>query len=257
MKDPLPELPNFLQLLYKNHPNSPLAIFLHRWENIIFSLLVAFLIFLVFYIGLKKKAFIPSGMQNVLELGMETFQKLVLGILGPEGEKHLPFLGTLFIYILGMNWFGLVPLMKTPSSSLSITAGLALCVFAYVQYLNIKNMGLLGFLYHLAGSPKNAVMWMLVPLMIPLEILTQLSRPVTLSLRLSGNMLGEHILMGVFAMLGVIGIAFYTLPITLPLQIPFVFLSLLTGLMQALVFTMLSTVYIFLSMPHTKEKPRS
>lgn len=253
MKKELPELPNFLQLLFKKFPYHPGIAFLHQWENIIFSLLIASLVALFFYYGLKKKALIPTGLQNVLELGMSAFQKLILGILGPEGEKHLSFLGTLFIYILGMNWLGLIPFMKTPTSSLSITAALAMCVFVYVQYLNIKNMGLIDFIYHLAGSPKNMVGWFLVPLIIPLEILTQLSRPVTLALRLCGNMLGEHILMGVFALMGVVWLLPYTLPLTLPLQIPFVFLSILTGFMQALVFTMLSTVYIFLSIPHRKE----
>jgi F-type H+-transporting ATPase subunit a len=254
MKEALPELPKFIELLHKSFPNSSWTIFLLHWENIIFSLFAASLVALLFYFGLRRSKLIPSKMQNFLEFILETFQKLVLGVLGREGEKHIPFLGTLFIYILSMNWFGLIPLMKTPSASLSITAALALCVFIYVQYFNIKHMGLLGFLYHLAGSPKNWITWLLVPLMIPLEVLTQLSRPVTLALRLCGNMLGEHILMGVFAMMGVLGLTVYLLPVSLPLQIPFTFLSLLTGLMQALVFTMLSTVYIFLSIPHKSEQ---
>lgn len=253
MEDELPELPNFIQLIVKKFPHLPGTEFLHHWENIIFSLLAALAVSLLFFFGLKKSKLIPRKFQNFLEFILETFQKLILGVLGKEGERHLPFLGSLFIYILAMNWFGLIPLMKTPSSSLSITAALAITVFAYVQYFNIKNMGLKGFLYHLAGSPNNLVTWLLVPIMIPLEIITQFSRPVTLALRLCGNMLGEHILMGVFAVMGVFWLALETLPITLPLQIPFLFLSLLTGLMQAMVFTMLSTVYIFLSIPHTNE----
>jgi F-type H+-transporting ATPase subunit a len=254
MKERIPELPNLIHLLNLYFPNNPIVQFLHNWENLFYSLLVAVVISLVFYWGLKKKALIPTGFQNCLESGLEALQKLILGVLGEEGKEHLPFLGTLFIYILSMNWFGLIPLMKTPSSSLSITAALALCVFCYVQYFNIKNMGVLGFLYHLAGSPNSLITWLLVPIMMPLEILTQLSRPVTLALRLCGNMLGEHILLGVFALLGVVWLVNETVPVAFPLQIPFVFLSLLTGLMQALVFTMLSAVYIFLSFPHIKEK---
>ena len=249
MSGNVPELPNFIQILYKNYPDLNWVRLLHHWEDLVFSLIVGTCITLLFYWGVRKKELIPRGLQNVMELSLETLQKLIMGILGPEGTKHLPFLGTLFIYILTLNWFGLVPLMKSPSSNLNVTAGLAICVFCYVQYLNIKNMGVLGFLYHLAGSPQGVAGWLLVPVIIPLELLSQISRPVTLALRLFGNILGEHILLGVFAVLGVV---VYMVTLTVPLQIPFVFLALLTGFMQALVFTMLSTVYILLSIPHKK-----
>ena len=253
MSGNVPELPNFIQILYNNFPNQNWVHLLHYWEDLIFSLLVGTCLTFLFYTGLHKKKLIPMGLQNVTELGLETLQNLIMGIFGShEGKKHLPFLGSLFIYILSLNWFGLVPLMKSPSSNLNVTAALALCVFCYVQYLNIKNMGVVGFLYHLAGSPKGVAGWLLVPVIIPLELLSQISRPVTLALRLFGNILGEHILLGVFAVLGVVWIAIYAVTLTIPLQIPFVFLALLTGFMQALVFTMLSTVYILLSIPHEK-----
>lgn len=249
MKNVVFESPNFIYLLYQKHQDKAWGIFLHRWENIIFSVLIATVISIFFFVGSRKKASIPSGLQNVLELIVETLQKLIGEVLGPHGEKYLPFLGTLFIYILTMNWWGLIPFMKTPSSNLSITAAFAICVFLYVQYLNIANMGLLGFLYHLAGSPKNVVGWLIAPLILPLEILTQLARPVTLALRLCGNMLGEHILIAVFALMGIIWLTTFAFPIAIPVQIPIVFLALLTGFMQALVFTVLSTVYILLSIP--------
>jgi F-type H+-transporting ATPase subunit a len=151
-----------------------------------------------------------------------------------------------------MNLFGLVPLMKAPSSNLNITIALALCVFVLVQFLNIKNMGIFGFIYHLAGSPKTIIEWALAPFLLLLELISQLARPVTLSLRLFGNVLGEDILIGTFALLGVtLGITYFS--VGLPLQIPFVFLALLTSTMQALVFTLLSTVYILLSSTHKEE----
>jgi F-type H+-transporting ATPase subunit a len=250
MQSEIYETPNFLYLFYQRHLDKAWGMFLQRWENIFFSLLIASLLALVFYLGARKRALIPSGLQNVLELVVETIQKLINEILGPEGDKYLPFLGTLFIYILTMNWWGLIPLMKTPSSNLSITAAFAICVFCYVQYLNIKNMGFFGFLYHLAGSPKNAVGWCITPLILPLELLTQVARPVTLALRLCGNMLGEHILIAVFALMGLIWLATIAFPLAIPIQVPIVFLALLTGFMQALVFTVLSAVYILLSIPH-------
>jgi F-type H+-transporting ATPase subunit a len=136
--------------------------------------------------------------------------------------------------------------MKSPSSSLNVTVAQALCVFIFVQYLNVKNYGFCGYLYHLAGSPKGVIEWIMVPLMFPIELITQLSRPLTLAFRLFGNMMGEDILISYFALLGV-SILPYFIPI--PLQVPFLFLALFTGFVQALVFTLLTTVYILLSIP--------
>ncbi len=245
-----PEVPNFISLLYHRFHDMPWAQFLYKWENPIFAILIAVIISIVAHIGSRKKELIPSGLQNALELIVEQFRKLVIGILGSDGEKYIPFLGTLFIYILSMNLFGLVPFMKSPSASINTTAALAICVFCFVQFLNIRNMGFFGFLYHLAGSPKNALGWALAPLMFVLELISQLARPVTLALRLFGNVLGEDILIGAFALLGVVLVSSLNSPIGLPLQIPFMFLAILTSLMQALVFTLLSTVYILLSIPH-------
>ena len=242
-----PENPNFLTFLKHFSSESRWAAFLYDWKDIFFSLLIAILISLVFFIGASKKEWVPGGFQNFLEWVVESFQTVIVGILGPKGEQFIPFLGTLFIYILCMNLFGLIPLMHSPSSSLNITAALAICVFCRVQYLNIKNMGVGGFLYHLAGSPKDTVGWLMAPLMFPIEMLTQISRPVTLALRLFGNILGEKILIGFFAVVGVTFLFFF------PIQTPFMFLGLLTSVMQAMVFTLLSTIYILLSEPHVEE----
>lgn len=247
----VPELPNFISLLHQKFYDMPWARFLHHYENLIFSMIVALVVALIGYVGMRRKSLLPKGLQNAFELFVEQFEKIIFEVLGPqEGKKYIPFLGTMFLYILTMNVFGLIPLMKSPSSNLNITAGMALCVFCLVQYLNIRNMGLLGFLYHLAGSPKSIIEWVLSPLMFGLELISQFSRPITLSLRLFGNVLGEDILIGAFALFGVVLISAYDPPVGLPLQIPFMFLALLTSLMQALVFTLLSAVYILLSIPH-------
>src|SRR3990172_12520331 len=250
----VPELPNFITLLYHKFGHTAWAAFLHHWENIVFSLIIAFTIWLLFYLGSRQRALIPSGLQNFLEMIVDGLRNFVVGVLGERGEKYLPFLGTLFIYILFMNLFGLIPFMKSPSSSLNTTAALAICVFVLVQYLNIRNMGLFGFFYHMAGSPKWILGWSLAPLMFPVELITQLSRPLTLSLRLFGNILGEDILIAAFAVLGLTLLSAFNSPVGLPLQAPFMFLAMLTSLLQALVFTLLSTVYILLSVPHTEQE---
>lgn len=245
----VPELPNAISLLYKNFHDVPWIKFLHSFDTLFFSFLVSIFLSVLFYYGSRRKDLIPRPFQNCLELFVEKFRQFVIEILGAEGEKYVPFLGTLFIYILTMNWLVLIPLMKPPSSNFNITVALALCVFVLVQYLNIRNYGMLGFLYHLAGSPKDTLGWMMVPIMLPIEILTQFTRPLTLSLRLFGNVLGEDILIAAFALFGVAMVAHWGYPIGVPIQIPFMFLALLTGLMQAMVFTLLSTIYILLSSP--------
>lgn len=243
----MPEAPNALTLIRDYFKESHWTQYLQDFEAVIFSIFIALIVSLLFYFGSRKREMLPTGLQNAMEYFVENFRNFIVGVIGREGERYVPFLGTLFIYILFMNVFGVIPLMKSPSSSLDITAALAICVFCYVQYLNIKNMGVGGFLHHLAGSPKSVVQWVLVPLMLPIEILTQVSRPVTLALRLFGNIVGEKILVGFFAMASVLFFYFF------PIQLPFMFLGLLTGIMQALVFTLLSTIYISLSLPHHEE----
>lgn len=243
-----PEIPNILTFLHHYFGDETWAELLHEWENIFFSLLIAAILSFLFYKGSRRREWVPSGMQNFLEWLVESFRDIIIGILGPEGKKFIPFLGTLFIYILCMNLFGLVPFMRSPSSHIDITIALAICVFAKVQYLSIKNMGIKGFLYHLAGSPKGALGWAISPLMFPIEVLTQLSRPITLALRLFGNILGEKILIGFFALIGITILFFF------PIQVPFMLLGVLTSIMQAIVFTLLSTIYILLSSPHMEKQ---
>lgn len=241
----VPEVPNMVQLLTRHLlVEHPWTDFLSVWESTLYTFLVGALLSITFYITSHQHNKIPAGFQNFVELVAETLQNMLVGIMGQDGKQFIPFLGTLFIYILSMNLFGVIPLMKSPTSSVSVTLGLGLAVFGYVQYLSIKNMGLKGYLFHLMGSPKTTAGWFIVPLMLPIELITQISRPITLSLRLAGNILGEKILVGFFAVFGATWLMFF------PIQTPVIFFGLLTSLMQAVVFTLLSAVYISLSVKH-------
>lgn len=246
----VPEVPTIFSLFFHGQ-DSALANFFKSWETVIFSIASAIFVSIMFCLGAQYKDHLPKGFQNLIEYIIEAFRGLILEILGPKGEKYIPFLGTLFLYILAMNWLAVIPLAKPPSSNISITVALAICVFSLVQFLSIRNFGLFGYLYHLAGSPKGFVGWAFVPLMLPVEILTQLSRPLTLAFRLFGNVLGEDILIGTFALFGVT--MFASLPIGIPLQMPFMLFALLTGTLQAFVFTLLSAIYILLAMPSEEE----
>jgi len=249
-----PELPNFITLLYSKYGEIAFVHFLHVWENVVFSLIIILILGLLAYFSSRRKAFHPGKLQNFTEMAVEGLDNFICGILGPMGRKFTPFLGTLFIYILCMNFLGLIPGMKSPSSSLNTTVALAICVFLYVQFTGIKNLGLLGYIDHLAGNPRDFITWVLVPINLPIHIIGELAKPLSLSLRLFGNITGEDILIAVFVGLGVMAFSFVNLPVGLPLQVPFIFLALLTGTIQALVFTLLSTIYFLLMLPHEEEK---
>ena len=253
IENEVPELPSFITVLYKYFSETIWAQTLHNWEAVIFAFIVASVVSFLLMFAIRKKEMIPSGAQNFVEWIYELIENLIISVLGERERRFIPFLTSIFVYIFSMNIFGMIPLMRSPSSNINITVALATCVFCLVQYLNIKNFGLFGFLHHMAGSPKVWWQWFFAPFMFFLELIAQLSRPLTLSLRLFGNILGEDILIGAFALFGVILFSGVSTTIGLPLQVPSMIFSLLASLMQALVFTLLSSVYILLSMNHSTE----
>jgi F-type H+-transporting ATPase subunit a len=185
---------------------------------------------------------------------VEGFDNFIRGILGPRhGRAFAPYIMTLFLFILLNNLMGLVPLLKSSTSSLVLTASLAILTFVIVQATALVNLGPWKYLYHLLGEPKGALMWCLAPLFLFLHVIGELARPLSLALRLFGNILGEDILLGAFLAMGVGLAAFVGVPAPapgFPLHFPFMFLVLLTSTIQALVFSLLTTIYILLVLPH-------
>ncbi len=242
---------NVITVLSRAFPQAPWAHFLHQYEVVIFALLVALLLCVLAALATRNPRMVPGRLQNGAEMVVEGLHNFIVDILGPRyGPRYVPFLGTLFVYILAMNLFGLIPFMDSPTSNLNVTVALALVVFVYSQYIGFRELGLLGWVDHMAGNPRSAIGWCLVPLMLPIHLMGELAKPISLSARLFGNIFGEDMLLVAFATLGVSVLAFAHLPIGLPLQLPFLFLALLTSTLQALVFTVLSTIYFLLMLPH-------
>ena len=96
----IPELPNFITFLHGIFHDTSWVAFLHQWQSIVFSIIIAAVILIFFHLGTRKKALIPCGFQNFLELSVDALRSMVLEVLGPQGDKFVPLLGTLFIYIL-------------------------------------------------------------------------------------------------------------------------------------------------------------
>ena len=237
---------------------------LENYLNPIYSMSAALLLSL-FFISLNGKlsSRFPGRAQMAVEMIFGGLYSLFEAIIGPTARRYTPYLGTLFVFILVNNLVGMVPLGHAATSSFSHTTfALGLLTFLYVQGIAIKENGLGGYLLHLAGDPKTPMDWGFSILLFPLHVLGELIKPLSLGLRLFGNIFGEEtlvatmVILGYLMMKGIGGIVlagdssvFGYLP-GIPLQLPFYFLGLLSSTIQALVFTLLSTVYIALFLPH-------
>jgi len=244
------ELPNWITLITKFIHNPRVVDFLHEWEGMIWALGIATMIIIIARLAARNPQMVPGRLQNIVEMVVEGLSNFIIGVLGPEGRRYVPFLGSLFIYILAMNLAGAFPLGHSPTSSPNTTVALALCVFVYVHYIGFTRNGPVGYIKHLAGNPKSGVEWAFVPLMLPIHVIGEIARPVSLSLRLFGNVTGEDVLLFAFCSLGVTTLSFIDSPVGIPFQVPFILLAFMTSFIQALVFTLLSTIYILLWLPH-------
>jgi F-type H+-transporting ATPase subunit a len=223
-----------------HHP----AVLAFAWSLVAVAILITVSVF-----GTRRLSLRPTGLQTALEMIVGGLRSLVVGIMGPRGDDFVPFIGSLFIYIALMNLMGLVPGFMAPTSNLNITAGLALIVFIVVQYYGFREQGL-GYLKHfIAGVPSQFPYVLLAPLVFAVHLVGELFRPVTLALRLFGNLMAEE--MVVLILIGlVVGLARHGIPI--PVQLPNMALGLLVSLVQAAIFSMLATVYLAGVVSHTE-----
>ncbi len=249
-----PHLLTVVALLNNVLPEKP-ASFLNDFIDPIFSLLVALLIGSYFFgVSRRLDERNPTRNQIFAEIIVGGLYDLFEQVLGNAARRFTPYLGTLFIFILCNNLMGMVPLGHASTSSFTnTTIGLGLCTFLYVQYVGIRENGIGGYLYHFAGQPKTVIEWVFAVMIFPLEVLGELIKPLSLSLRLFGNIFGEDTLIAVMVLLGS-SIVFSLTKIPgipgIPLQFPFYLLGMLASTVQALVFTLLSTIYIALMLPH-------
>ena len=120
-----------------------------HFKSVIFAMVVSVIFCFFAIMTYRKRQMIPGPLQNVMEMMVEGMYNFIHSILGKDARKYVPFLGTLFFYILGLNLMGIVPWGHAPSSNLSITASLAIMVFLYAQYTGIRSLGVVGYLDHL------------------------------------------------------------------------------------------------------------
>ncbi len=170
---------------------------------------------------------IPSGLQNVLEMIIVELSQFVDSILGKDGRRFFPLIGTLAFFIFCGNMIGLIPGAVSPTANVNTNLALALTVFILYQSVGVSRHGI-GYIKHFLGP-----VWWMMPLMFPIEVISHLARPLTLAVRLFGNVRGDEL---VILVLG------FLVPLFLP--IPMIGLTFLLGILQTLVFILLTMVYI-------------
>ena len=181
----------------------------------------------------SKLALIPKGIQNVMEAIAEFFLTLSESNIGHHwGETFYPLLGTLGLYIGLCNFFGLIPGFDSPTSNINMTASMAVPVFLVYQFYGFKVHG--GkYIYHFVGPIRSAAAIPLMILMFFIELIGHCVRPVTLSVRLFGNMVAKHMILLILAILA---------PAIIPVAI--LGLGVLVSVIQAYVFVLLSCLYL-------------
>ncbi len=181
----------------------------------------------------SRLTLVPGKLQNVLETLIDGLEQLTVNGAGEEGRKFFSLLCTIFLFVLTLNIMGLVPAFDAPTANINTTLALALFVFIFYNVLGIKRWGP-GYIKHFLGPSP-----LLIPLMLPIELISHVARLVSLTLRLFGNIRGEEIALVVFFLLCPI---ISTVPVS--------FLFLLAKTLQAFIFFMLAMIYIKGALDH-------
>lgn len=207
------------------------------FEAICFSLIGAIVLVGCALAATKSYSRVPRGIQNVFEWVVGLLRGMVHGFIpGPQGDRYLPYLGSVFLFIFTLNLLGAIPGFRAPTSTLSTTAAMGLTTIILVQAYAIRDTGLFPYLKHFTAGTA----FPLLLLMIPVEIIGELAKPMSLSLRLFGNIFGEDNVVEQLMTLGG----------WIPVQVPMLFLGLFTSFLQAFIFTALSTIYIASKVVH-------
>lgn len=208
----------------------------HPWSNwMTMELMVAVLIVITFAI-LRSRLSVdnPGKLQHIFEVVYEFLRGQASEAIDHNADAYVDFCGTLFIFILFMNLIGIIPGFESPTMYPMVPAGLAMAVFVYYNWMGIREVGILGYLKQFVGPFP-----ILFFLMIPIEIISHIARPLSLTIRLFANMFaGEKVT-----------VAFLTLTY---LAIPAVFMGLhvFVGLLQAYIFALLTMIYVGMAVSH-------
>jgi F-type H+-transporting ATPase subunit a len=179
------------------------------------------------FLATRRLEIYPGRFQNVMEVIIGGFDSLLNEIMGHHGRKYFPLIATLGIYILTANLLGIIPGFESPTSDINTTLSMAIVVFLSTHVVGVMTHGWKYFKQFMGP------VWWLIPLMVPIEIISHFSRPLSLTFRLFGNIKGEDIVLAVVLLL---------VPTLVPL--PVFVLMIFTSIIQTLVFMLLAMMYI-------------
>lgn len=230
-------------------------------DHVTYTWLVMLILTALAYVASRNIRLVPRGAQNFLEVVLEQFTQLIDDVIGHEGRRFLPLIATLGLFILLGNLMGLVPGLSGPTTNLNTTAACALVAFFAYHYIGIRKRGVVTYLDHFTGPMPWS--WGMVPiklLMVPIELISHLARPLSLTLRLFGNMTGGHILLAIiFFLMGLDGLIGWALGgsaagvivggiggiVMVAFTVGFLYpLKILVSFLQAFIFVMLTMLYI-------------
>ena len=199
---------------------------------IVFSWLAMILIIAAALLVRSSMSLVPKGLQKFIEVIIEFHLDLAETSIGELGRHFFPLIATLGIFILVCNFFALIPGFEAPTGNINTTAALALPVFLATHFYGIKTHRF-GYIKHFVGPMRSLAALPLMMLMFVIEIIGHIARPVTLSVRLFGNMIGKHLILLILGIL---------VPILVPTAI--LTLGVLVSVIQAFVFVLLTTLYL-------------
>lgn len=211
---------------------------------VLLTWLAAVIVLVLFWVAFRKPKIVPKGIQNIMEAAVDFIRNgIAREVIGPEGDRYVPFLTTLFFFIFVLNFFEIMPGVNFPvASRIAIPAILSFIVYVVFNFIGMKNQGPLKYVIGIAfppGVPKPIYV-----LLTPIEILSVFFiRPFSLAVRLFANMVAGHILLTIL-FLTTAELAFYLKPLGLGISLIFVAFELFVGFLQAYIFTILSAVYI-------------
>ncbi len=199
--------------------------------HVTYAWFIMILLIVLSFAATRRLEVYPGKLQNFMEVIVDGIRGLVTENMGERGMSFFPLMATITLFVLVSNLLGLLPGFDSPTANLNTNLAMALIVFALTHIMGVKIHGV-KYIKQFLGP-----IWWMIPLMLPIELISHLFRPLTLSVRLFGNMIGGHILLGVVLLL---------VPFLIP--IPVFALKLLICFIQTLVFVMLSMIYIVLAM---------
>lgn len=222
-------------------------------QSELMMVIVAVIVPVAIYFGMRRNDILPGRYQAAVEILYEFLQGMVLGTMGTKGKGFFPFIFALFFFILTGNYLGLIPFSFTFTSHLVVTATLALMVFVLAILVSLKNQGFKFFTHFMpTGTPI-----LMAPLIVPIEILSYLSRPISLSIRLFANMVAGHVMLEMFAAFTImlatgLGLAVGGFLGIFPilLNVALIALELLVSALQAYVFAILACMYLQEAVEH-------